>query len=153
VSDAALQKGLGYLQNQFQQAGEQDHERKATILQAQAAAGVADFAHANRLHRLRTSLNTRSLALLMIALADMGRAEMGQELAPLLLEKVKRTEKDGIPQANLEPVDTPTRWGGDSVEVTGLALLALIKCQPTPPPSPEVGGGAGGRGRTSGTAG
>jgi len=137
VSESALQKGLSYLQNQFQQTEEQDHERKAAILQAQAAAGVADFAPVNRLHRLRTSLDARSLARLMIALADMGRAEMGRELEPLLREKLKQQEKDGVLQAYLEAVDTPTRWGGDAVEVTGLALWALIRCQPAPPPAPD----------------
>jgi len=140
----ALEKGLAYLQNQFQQAGEQDHERKAAILHAQALAGRADFAHANRLHRLRQSLDTRSLALLMIALADMGRAEMGRELEPVLTERIKREERGAEGEegkqsvAYCEAIDTPSRWGGDPVEVTALALLALIKVQPTGPPANQA---------------
>ncbi|HIE53106.1 MAG TPA: hypothetical protein EYP85_15250 [Armatimonadetes bacterium] len=123
VPAEALGKALAYLQNAFQRAAETDYPLKVAILQAQAAAGRVDFGPLNRLYRLRAGLDTRSLAVLMSLLADLERVPMARDLEPLLRERIKHL--DG--QAHCEAAKTPLRWGGDAVETTALALLALSK--------------------------
>ncbi len=133
ASQERLSKALGFLAKALAQSSEQDHTRRAAILSAQAAAATADFAHANRLLRLRNSLDTRALCLTMIALADMDRAPNARELQSVLEERVKRESGLAIAVSGSTAGASPSlgvveiRYGGDESELTALALLALAK--------------------------
>jgi len=121
-----LAKAKAFLQNQFQAAGESDYERKLAILDAQAQAGEADFAYVNRVYRVRNQLDARGLAVLIQILARMERGGTAKELEDALVAKLKQADgKAFAPASNQE-----RRFGGDEVETTAHALLALAMVDP-----------------------
>ncbi|MBI3921310.1 MAG: tetratricopeptide repeat protein [Armatimonadetes bacterium] len=126
VAPEKLSQGLKYLQSAFHRAEESDNEKKAALLYAQARGGEADFGSVNRLFRLRNSLDTRAVALVMLALCEMDRASMAAELLPLLKERSVK-EDSGI---HFAEVKETLRWGGDSVETSAMVLLALVRSDP-----------------------
>jgi uncharacterized protein YfaS (alpha-2-macroglobulin family)/TolA-binding protein len=129
---------LAFLQARFQATGEGDHAQKAVILYAQSAAGVADFAPVNRLHRLRSALDTRSLALLTLALLNMNRDAMALECARLLVERLPRDELSRYLKGSLPVEPGPYPYPGPgpssvnllSLEDVALVTLALAKADP-----------------------
>ncbi|PIX39423.1 MAG: hypothetical protein COZ56_17645 [Armatimonadetes bacterium CG_4_8_14_3_um_filter_58_9] len=132
VSPEKLANALNYLKGAFRRAEESDAEQKSAILYAMGRAGESDFAAVNRLHRLRNSLDARSLALVMLSLCDMDRIPMAVELVPSLEQKA-RTDESG---SFLE--ESGLKWGGDRVEVTALALLALVKANVKSEAAPDL---------------
>jgi hypothetical protein len=119
VPNQALARGLAFLQNRFQQTGEGDHATKAVILYAQSVAGVADFAFVNRLHRLRNAMDTRSLALLALTLANMNREPMAQDCTRLLAERIPK---------GLAETPAPT-----NLEDMAIVMLAMARVEPKHP--------------------
>lgn len=130
VSAEKLAKATAYLQGAFHRVEESDNERKAAVLYAQARAGEADFGALNRLFRLRTSLDTRTMALVMLALCEMDRAAMAAELVPVLKERLVKEEAGRMPALHFGEAKVTFRWGGDAVETTALALNALVRADP-----------------------
>jgi uncharacterized protein YfaS (alpha-2-macroglobulin family)/TolA-binding protein len=134
VPPKPLANAKAFLQNQFQAAAESDFERKLAILDAQAQSGEADFAHVNRVYRVRNQLDARGLAVLMQILARMERTGTAKELEDALIAKLKRGEgKAFAPASNQE-----LRFGGDEVETTAHALLALAMVDPQSKLLPEL---------------
>jgi uncharacterized protein YfaS (alpha-2-macroglobulin family) len=60
VQSEQFQKAVQYLQTAFTQISQTDREGQAVLLHGLSAAGAADFAAANRLHRERNNLSASS---------------------------------------------------------------------------------------------
>ncbi len=129
VPAAAMAKALANLQARFQRTGEGDNGAKARILAAQSAANAADFAAVNRLHRLRSALDTRSLALLSLALVRMERGAMALDCTRLLAERLPKDELNRYLQTGSGPTTLPGYPGpdpGTSIDLVSLEDVALV---------------------------
>lgn len=130
VPSQTLARGLAFLQNRFQQTGESDNATKSVILYAQSVAGVADFAFVNRLHRLRNSMDTRSLALLALTLANMNREPMAQDCTRLLVERIPKGLAETPAPINVGLAGTPAPT---TLEDVAIVTLAIARVEPKNP--------------------
>ncbi|MDQ3813495.1 MAG: tetratricopeptide repeat protein, partial [Armatimonadota bacterium] len=138
VPNKTLTAALSFLQTRFQAAGEGQSAVKALTLYAQSVAGAAEFAHANRLYRLRNALDARSLALLVLTLANMNRDSMALEVARLLEERIPQDELKRSLQigaaASARLVEKPskptTQLRLHSLEDVAIVTLALATAEP-----------------------
>jgi TolA-binding protein len=119
-----LEKGVRYLQSQLAATGDTDYEIKAVLLQALAASGQGDFALANRLYRERPALSASALVHLALALAEMDRASLAQEV----LDLVAKQNLDAPPTPNSPPTTLPTTGG--VAELRALWALAQQRVNP-----------------------
>src|SRR5260370_419823 len=95
VPQATFDKGVQHLNTIFASAGESDNEGKAIILHGLAEAGVADFAHANRLHRNRNALSASGLVHLALVFAKLDRKDFAKDLLALAKGKISTKPKPG----------------------------------------------------------
>ncbi|MDB5336303.1 MAG: hypothetical protein JWN70_1922 [Planctomycetaceae bacterium] len=136
VPQQSFDKGIQYLQSAFANSTEDDHENRAIVLHGLAEAGACDFAHLNRLHRLRNDLNASALVHLSLALLAMDRKPMAGEVLALAKSKLlplpaaQAIEDKGL--AGCMP------WMYSGAEVRGLYLLALNALTPAAPGSEEI---------------
>jgi hypothetical protein len=125
VPDVAIENGLRFLATAFQSSGQQDDERKAALVLAQARLGQDVFEAANRLHRERNRLSAVALADTTRALVALGRKPMAQEAAEVLAGSM---HEDGS-----WATQDCTPWNRNVLEVTARALLALQEAAPQAP--------------------
>ena len=129
VPNDGFEKALTLLASATAALGDSDYEGKSILLHAMSVAGRGDFALANRLYRNRPALSSAALAHLALALAEMDRKPMADDLVRLLSER------------NLEPPGLTRRlaaggvlpWSHGSAELRALYALALQKTAPTSP--------------------
>jgi alpha-2-macroglobulin len=132
VNAKTIQSAHAYLTKAYRELSANDNDGKAVILHALAEAGMADFAHANRLYRERNALSTGALARTALAFLRLDRKALAGEILDVLAAKAKTTTADskslcywpGSPHRNIY-------WGlADEVETTALTLLALMEAKP-----------------------
>lgn len=140
VPGDAITKGAGYLQTAFSQASQTDREGQAILLHGLAMAGSADFAFANRLHRDRNQLSTAGLIHLALALIELDRQPMAEEL--LRLAEGKMTAAVANPAAGPAVANTAVNrrsgsvagsnvpWMRNDVEQLSMYVLALESLPP-----------------------
>ena len=136
VPQQSFEKGIQYLNSAFANSTEDDHQNRAIVLHGLAEAGACDFAHLNRLHRLRNELNASALVHLSLALTALDRKQMAGEVLALAKPKLlplpvaHAVEDKGL--AGCMP------WMHSGAEVRGLYLLALNTLTPAAPGSEEI---------------
>lgn len=86
VSDMMLKRTGAFVAGRYAGIGATDFERKATTLQAMAAAGKADFSLLNPLYRSRETLTPVALSRLCAAFIHAGREEEAKEVLAQLLK-------------------------------------------------------------------
>lgn len=122
VAAQALDRGVGYLLQAFQDTSQRENERKAIVLHALSLHGRGDFGTANRLHRSRNELSPAALAYTALALLEMERKPMAVEIAELLASKVA-LESGASTVAN-------KAFHRSRLEMTALAAIVLQKATP-----------------------
>ncbi len=136
VPQQTFDKSVQYLQSAFANSTEDDHENRVIVLHGLAEAGACDFAHLNRLHRLRNDLNASALVHLSLALIAMDRKPMAGEV--LTLAKAKLLPLP-VAQAVVDKgLAGCMPWMNSGAEVRGLYLLALNLLTPAAPGSEEI---------------
>jgi tetratricopeptide (TPR) repeat protein len=86
VSDMMLKRTGAFVAGRYAGIGATDFERKATTLQALAAAGKADFSLLNPLYRTRETLTPVALSRLCAAFIHAGREDEAKEVLAQLLK-------------------------------------------------------------------
>ena len=124
VAKPILDKANAFLTARY--TGSSDDTSKAMIVWAQSKAGTSDFAHANRLYRLRNGLNARSLAFLTLALHQMDRAEMAGEVLDLLQA---RTSEEALRAALNKPFTATSENALNLNQTDDLALMVWATSQ------------------------
>jgi tetratricopeptide (TPR) repeat protein len=122
VAAQALDRGVSYLLQVFQDTSQRENERKAIVLHALSLHGRGDFGTANRLHRSRNELSPAALAYTALALLEMERKPMAVEIAELLASKVD-LESGASTLAN-------KAFHRSRLEMTALAALVLQEATP-----------------------
>lgn len=128
VPQQSFDKGIQFLNSAFANSAEDDHENRTIILHGLAEAGACDFAHLNRLHRLRNELNASALVHLSLSLIAMDRKPMAGEV--LSLAKAKLLPLPPAREAEDKGLAGCMPWMNSGVEVRGLYLLALNTLTP-----------------------
>ncbi len=121
VEAAPLDRAREHLRGRYTALAVSEDELKAMVVHALAASGEADFAAANRLHRLRESLSPAALVFTTRALAAMDRAAMAREVADVLARRADELGRWDL-SANLP-------WNRADLELRALALLALMEAR------------------------
>jgi uncharacterized protein YfaS (alpha-2-macroglobulin family)/outer membrane protein assembly factor BamD (BamD/ComL family) len=130
VPQPIFDKGVQNLNTAFAAAGESDNEGKVIILQGLAAAGAADFAHANRLHRNRNALSASGLVHLALVFSKLDRQDFAKDLLALAKAKIStKPRARGAVEAD-EALKGCIPWMQSGVELRGLYLLALNAVEP-----------------------
>lgn len=124
VPDDGFDKGCNYLASEIAKTRDDDYESKAILLHALAVAGRDDFALANRLHRNRPALSTSALLHVALALAEMERKPMAEDLLKVVAE-----QNLDAPQAK-RTIGASLPWTHASAETRALYALALIRTSP-----------------------
>jgi uncharacterized protein YfaS (alpha-2-macroglobulin family)/TolA-binding protein len=125
LPDKTLGRALALLNARFQASN--DESEKSLILYAQSVAGGADFAHANRLYRLRNSLEPRALSYVALTLAQMERAAMAKEVLEVLLA---RTSPEALRAAQNKTVEiSAAALDVNDAEEVALAAYATAKIE------------------------
>jgi uncharacterized protein YfaS (alpha-2-macroglobulin family)/outer membrane protein assembly factor BamD (BamD/ComL family) len=122
VAAQALDRGVGYLLQVFQDTSQRENERKAIVLHALSLHDRGDFGTANRLHRSRNELSPAALAYTALALLEMERKPMAVEIAELLASKVD-LETGASTVSN-------KAFHRSRLEMTALAAIVLQKATP-----------------------
>jgi len=132
VHPDTLKKAETFLANTMTQIQSTDHEGRAVIVHALSVSKSVDFSHLNALHRERQRLTPIALAYTALALANMERNELADEVLAVLESRVKSLKRD---QRDLAYWTGEGRypWLNDDVETTAVALLAMTKVKPTSP--------------------
>lgn len=136
VPQQSFDKGLQFLQSAFANSSEDDHENRTIVLHGLAEAGACDFAHLNRLHRLRNELNASALVHLSLSLMAMDRKPMAAEI--LALAKSKLLPLPASREAEDKGLEGCMPWMHSGVEVRGLYLLAVNALTPAAAGSEEI---------------
>ena len=131
VHNDTLYKALGYLKNQFQQAGANDNDTKSVYLHALSTSKSADFASLNRLHRNRNAMSSPALAYAALGLKYVGHADFSAEIIDVLVTKAQTVQVGDRQLAYWK--GTKHHWMSDDIGSTALALLALSSIRPESP--------------------
>lgn len=123
VSDETMAKATAALKNAYQKLPQTANAQKADLLYTLAIIDQADFTHVNRLYRSRNTLDSRSLALVTLTLAELDREPMAREVAEVLAGKGVVQDEALVWQDH--PRDFP--WSNDPLETTALAVRALAR--------------------------
>lgn len=138
VSDPrALERGLGYLKQDYGRLSANDHESRALVLHALSTRRAAGFEEANSLNRARASLSSAGLARLALVFASLDRRGLAGEALALMVSRAKR---EPVAPGRLDRVywnDVSIHGVGSAVETTALSAIALATAQPT---APELAG-------------
>jgi alpha-2-macroglobulin len=138
VPQPVFDKGIQYLQTAFAAAAESDNEGKAVLLHGLAEAGVADFAHANRLHRNRNALSASGLVHLALVFARLDRRDFLKDLLAIARDKISVKPAEGGKPAADEALRGCIPWMQSGVELRALYLLALNEAEPAGSVNAEV---------------
>lgn len=131
VPDDGFDKGCNFLASEVAKTRDDDYESKAILLHALAAAGRDDFALANRLHRNRPALSTSALLHVALALAEMDRKPMAEDLLKVVAERnldaplAARAGRTSSPS-----YDKALPWTHAAAETRALYALALVRTTP-----------------------
>lgn len=136
VHPGTLGKAKTYLNNMFTRLSANDNDAKAVILHALSTADAADFAHANRLHRVRNQLSAPALAYTALAFANLERDDFAGELLDVLGTKGRAGKIGEQTVVHWPKTSGPHPWLRDDVETTAVAALALMRMRPN---APQVG--------------
>lgn len=136
VPQQTFDKGIQFLQSAFANSAEDDHENRTIILHGLAEAGACDFAHLNRLHRLRNELNASALVHLSLSLIALDRKPMAGEV--LALAKSKLLPLPATRGAEDKGLAGCMPWMNSGVEVRGLYLRAINELTPAAAGSEEI---------------
>ncbi len=128
VPQDTFNKAVQHLQTLFAAAPETDIEGKAIILHGLAEAGVADFAHANRLHRSRNALSSSGLVHVALTLIRLDRKPMAAEILALAKAKIPVAKA-----AQDVAIVGCVPWMQSGVELRALYLAALNELEPAGP--------------------
>ncbi len=127
-------KGIGQLKSAFAASSASDREGQAILLHGLTMAGAGDFAFANRLYRERNSLSTSGLLHVALALIELDRKSMAEDLLKLVKLPVE------VASANSRELDEFALrcipWMQSNVELRALYFLALEQV-PVPGAKPE----------------
>lgn len=141
VPQQTIDKGIQFLNTAFAGSTDDDHENRAIILHGLAEAGHCDFAHLNRLHRLRNSLNASAQVHLALALVALDRKSMALEILSLAKDKLlplpTRSDAGALLAAD-KGLAGCMPWMNSGVEVRGLYLLAVNAITPAAAGSDEI---------------
>ncbi|MGE5195450.1 MAG: alpha-2-macroglobulin family protein, partial [Deltaproteobacteria bacterium] len=130
VPQPIFEKGVQHLNSVFAAASESDNEGKAIILHGLAEAGVADFAHANRLHRNRNALSASGLVHLALTFAKLDRKDFAKDLLALAKPKISTKPRSRDKVEADEALKGCIPWMQSGVELRALYLLALNAVEP-----------------------
>jgi tetratricopeptide (TPR) repeat protein len=138
VSDMMLKRTGAFVAGRYAGIGATDFERKATTLQAMAAAGKADFSLLNPLYRTRETLTPVALSRLCAAFIHAGREDEAKEVLAQLL-------KTGTAGKTAAGEDTLFWPGAKAVaglnapeESTAAALWCTAKLTPNAPEARRI---------------
>jgi tetratricopeptide (TPR) repeat protein len=141
VPQQTFDKGIQFLNTAYASSTDDDHENRAIILHGLAEAGHCDFAHLNRLHRLRNSLNASAQVHLALSLIAMDRKPMALEILTLAKEKLLPLPVNPVAGGLLAADKGLTGcmpWMHSGVEVRGLYLMAVNATTPAAAGSDEI---------------
>ncbi|MDB5385050.1 MAG: hypothetical protein JWM11_696 [Planctomycetaceae bacterium] len=141
VPQQTLDKGIQFLNSAFANSTDDDHENRAIILHGLAEAGHCDFAHLNRLHRLRNGLNASAQVHLALSLIALDRKPMAAEVLTLAKEKLlplPTRPAAGEPLLADKGLAGCMPWMHSGVEVRGLYLMAINAVTPAAAGSEEI---------------
>ena len=133
VADDRFEKAKAYLQAEIAATSETDYESKAILLHALSVAGQGDFTLANRLYRNRPALGNAALAHLILALIEMDRKPIAEELLGVLGE---RNLDDYASRRAIALGSLP--WCYSPVEIRALFALGLQRATPGSPKTKEL---------------
>ncbi len=125
VPGDAYDRAVAFLNAQITQIAEDEYESKAILLHAMASAGRGDFALANRLYRSRPSLSNAALAHLALALLEMQRNSLAQEVVDVLADR----NFDDL-TTRREAMNGCLPWNQSAVELRSLAAYAASQLDP-----------------------
>jgi len=129
IPNDAVNKGASALQTAFSQANQTDREGQAILLHGLAMAGTADFAFANRLHRDRNQLSASALVHLALALIELDRKPMAEELLRLAETKIAApVQANKRLPASAAGANIP--WMRNDSELLAMYVLALESLPP-----------------------
>lgn len=111
----------------------EDYEKKAAVLHGLAAAGVADYANAAPLLRVKDKLTDTAVAFLTAALVRMERLEEARQLLALLDARATKGTAGGNAATAVWKPSTNTVRLSEPELVTSLALWSYAKLQPDSP--------------------
>lgn len=138
VSDMLLKRTAAFVGGRYSGIGATDFERKATTLQALAAAGQADFSLLNPLFRSRETLTPVALSRLCAAFIHAGR----EEEAKAVLAQLMKTGTSGKTAAGEETLFWPGSNGVAGLnapeESTAAALWCLARLAPDSPEARRI---------------
>ncbi len=132
IPDDRFERAVTYLQSQIATTGENDYASKAILLHALSVAGQGDFTLANRLYRNRPALGNAALAHLALALVEMDRRPMAEDLLKLLDSRSLDGGGSGRASSDALP------WNDSAVEVRALYALAQEQLAPEAPKTKEL---------------
>ncbi len=116
-------KAVTHLQSAFTSSSQSDREGQAILLHGLTMADAGDFAFANRLYRERNQLSASGLLHLALALIQLDRKSMAEDLLNMVKLPVE------LNTANSQQIDTFALkcipWMQSNVELRALYLLAL----------------------------
>lgn len=133
VPNESFAQGQQWLKTAFAQSSQSDREGQTILLHGMAAAGCADFAFANRLHRERNALSPSGLLHLALVFTELNRKEMAVEL--LRFVKLAMEEPEAATSGRRKPT---IPWMSSPVERQSLYLLALQRVDPGNPKAAEL---------------
>ncbi len=108
-----------------------DLDARATLLHALSTRHAATFEMANTLNRERQGLSNTALAYLALTFANLNRAELGAEVASILVSRAKvEATAPGRPSRLYWDGSGQSANARGAVETTALAALALARVRP-----------------------
>ena len=125
LPESSFERAVRYLQDLSKASAQEANELKAFLSFALASQARGDFAVLNRLHRVRNQLSSAALAFTALALVEMGKAAMAEDLARLLESRKEWLEESGIERGCSWPGRQNDAFHRSNLEMTALALLAL----------------------------
>lgn len=138
VSDMMLKRTAAFVAGRYAGIGATDFERKATTLQAMAAAGKADFSLLNPLYRSRETLTPVALSRLCAAFIHAGREDEAKEVLAQLL-KTGTAGKTATGEDTLYWPGSKTVAGLNAPEEsTAAALWCTAKLTPNAPEARRI---------------
>ena len=117
-------KALAFLRSEITKISNTDYESKAVLLHAITVADKGDFPLANRLYRNRQSLTRPTLLYLALALAEMQRLPMAEEILTVVASR-------NVPADGATLASKP--WSSSFAESQALYALALQSVSPNSP--------------------
>lgn len=138
VSDMMMKRTSAFVAGRYAGIGATDFERKATTLQAMAAAGKADFSLLNPLYRSRETLTPVALSRLCAAFIHAGREDEAKEVLTQLL-KTGTAGKTATGEDTLYWPGSKTVAGLNAPEEsTAAALWCAAKLTPNAPEARRI---------------